>query len=390
LLWLLAGVQFTLLLDFMVLMPLGPELMQALHISPARFGQLVSSYTLASAICGLSGVFWLGRFDRKRTLLALYAGFALATLGCALAPNVGALLATRVLAGACAGLLWAVAMDLIIDVVPAERRGSAIGLVMSAYAVAAVAGVPLGLWLASALGFRAPFALIALLATGLWLAASKLVPARTAPRASADSGRAALGRLVGEPRLLRGWLLTFAVVSAGFLMIPYLGTHLATNLGVGTRQLGLVYLCGGGVTFFTSRLVGEWVDRAGPNLVLGVLLVASTIPHLLLTHLNAAPLWAVTASFVLFMTITSGRMIPTMALLTSQVPAPLRGRYLAVNTAISDAASGAASWLSATMLTTTAGGRLLGFDRVGMLAVFVSLLALGVLASLPRTYEEAT
>ena len=107
-------------------------------------------------------------------------------------------------------------------------------------------------------------------------------------------------------------------------------------------------------------------------------------------HLNAAPLWVVTASFVLFMTITSGRMIPTMALLTSQVPAPLRARYLAVNTAISDAASGAASWLSATMLTTTAGGRLLGFDRVGMLAVFVSLLALGVLASLPRTYEEAT
>ena len=147
LLWLLAGIQLTLLLDFMVLMPLGPELMAKLQISAAVFGGLVSSYTLASAIGGVSGLFWLGRFERKRILLALYAGFALATIGCACATSSVTLLAARVLAGACAGLLWAVVMDVIIETVPEERRGSAIGLVMSAYAVAAVAGVPLGLWL---------------------------------------------------------------------------------------------------------------------------------------------------------------------------------------------------------------------------------------------------
>lgn len=389
LLWLLAGIQLTLLLDFMVLMPLGPELMQKLQISAAAFGALVSSYTLASAICGVSGLFWLGRFERKRTLLALYAGFALATLGCASATSSLTLLAARVLAGACAGLLWAVVMDVIIETVPEERRGSAIGLVMSAYAVAAVLGVPLGLWLASWQGFRAPFVMIAVLSLVLWLLAVRVLPASDGAASETESGES-IKQLLREPGLVGGWLLTFAVVSAGFLMIPYLGTHFVGNLGVGSKQLGLVYLCGGVVTFFTSRLIGNWVDRAGPSLVLAVLLMASAVPHLLVTHLGEVPLWAAISSFILFMTLTSGRMIPTMALLSSRVPGPLRARYLAVNTAVSDGASGAAAWLSGMLLTTTPSGHLLGFDRVGLLAVGVSVLALGVLATLQRVYSEAT
>jgi predicted MFS family arabinose efflux permease len=389
LLWLLAGIQFTLLIDFMVLMPLGPELMQRLRVSATAFGGLVSSYTLASAVCGVSGLFWLGRFDRKATLLALYAGFLVATLGCGMATSGSSLLVARVLAGGCAGLLWAVVMDLLVELVPAERRGSAIGLVMSAYAVAAVAGVPLGLWLASWQGFRAPFFSIAGLSTLLWVAALRVVPRANLAGQPGAARAARLERLWHKPELLGGWVLTFAVVSAGFLMIPYLGAHLVGNLGVSKQQLGLVYLCGGAVTFFTSRLVGAWVDRAGPTLVLSMLLVASAVPHLLVTQLTEAPLWAVIGSFVLFMTLTSGRMIPTMALLTSRVPGPLRARYLAVNTAVSDGASGAAAWLSATLLTTTPSGGLIGFDRVGLLAVAVSVLALGILATLPHKYREA-
>jgi MFS transporter, DHA1 family, inner membrane transport protein len=274
--------------------------------------------------------------------------------------------------------------------VPEERRGSAIGLVMSAYAVSAVAGVPLGLWLASWQGFRAPFALIAALSLLLWLAAARVLPVSSAKPGEGAEEKASLKRLLSEPGLALGWLLTFAVVGAGFLMIPYLGTHLAGNLGVGGKDLGLVYLCGGAVTFLTSRLIGSWVDRAGPGLVLSVLLVASALPHLLVTHLTEAPLWAVIASFILFMTLTSGRMIPTMALLSSRVPGPLRARYLAVNTAVSDGASGAAAWLSSLLLTTSPSGRLLGFDKVGLIAVGVSVLALGILTALQRQYSEAT
>jgi MFS transporter, DHA1 family, inner membrane transport protein len=260
---------------------------------------------------------------------------------------------------------------------------------MSAYAVSAVAGVPLGLWLASSFGFRAPFVSICGVALLLWVLAWRIVPTASAP-APHERSSAPLNQLLKEPGLLGGWLLTFLVVSAGFLMIPYLGTHFVSNLGVDSAQLGLVYLCGGACTFFTSRLIGEWVDRAGPSLVLTALLVASCVPHLLVTHLDRAPLAGVIASFVLFMTLTSGRMIPTMVLLTSRVPPRLRSRYLAVNTAISDGASGLGAWLAASLLTTSADGRLIGFGRVGILAVAVSLLALGVLGSLQRALREAT
>lgn len=388
LLWLLAGIQLTLLLDFMVLMPLGPQLMRELELSAQQFGGLVSCYTLASALFGISGVFWLGRFERRRTLLALYGGFTLATLACGAAGGALWLLMARVVAGACAGLLWAVVMDVIVDVVPEERRGAALGVVMSSYAVAAVAGVPLGLWAAGWLGFRAPFWLLTLASTGLWLVAFRLLSASTARPVSEPRPPAALRQLFRAPALLGGWALTFLVVSAGFLMIPYLGAFFVGSLGVRPEQLSVVYLCGGVVTFFSSRLVGGAVDRWGPGRVLGLLLVGSAVPHLLVTQLVQARFIEVVASFVLFMTLTSGRMIPTMVLLTSRVAPELRARYLAVNTAVSDAASGSAAWLAGSLLTTLPSGRLLGFDKLGLLAVGVSASALLVLGLLQRSAKS--
>lgn len=384
LLWLLAGIQLTVLLDFMVLMPLGPQLIGELGLSAAQFGGLVSCYTLASALFGVSGLFWLHRLERRRTLLVLYGGFALATLACAAAGGALGLLVARVVAGACAGLLWAVVMDVLVEVVPEERRGAAMGVVMSAYAVSAVAGVPLGLWLAGWWGFRAPFWLLTFASIGLWLLAHRWLPASAAPRAS-EAAPAPAAHLFRAPELWGGWALTFLVVSAGFLMIPYLGAFFVGTLEVRSEQLGLVYLCGGAATFFSSRLVGAAVDRFGPARVLAALLVASAAPHLLVTQLERARLVEVVASFVLFMTLTSGRMIPTMVLLTSRVAPELRARYLAVNTAVSDGASGTAAWLGGALLTTTPSGRLLGFDRIGQLAVAVSAAALFVLGLLARS-----
>jgi predicted MFS family arabinose efflux permease len=340
---------------------------------------------LASALCGISGFFWLGHFERRRCLLALYGAFAVATLGCGLAPSAGFLLGARLLAGGCAGLTSAVVMDLIADAVPVERRGEAIGFVMSAYAVAAVAGVPLGLWAASVASFRAPFWLLTLAAFGLWLAVWRSVAASVPSNGTEPHAMLApLREVLRSPRLWGGWVLTFLVVCAGFLMIPYLAAFFVGNLDVSPARLGLLYLCGGATTFFSSRLVGAAVDRWGPARVLGALLIASCLPHLVLTQLRQARFAEVIVCFILFMTLTSGRMIPTMALLASAVPARLRARYLAVNTALSDAASGAAAWWGGGLLTTLPSGQLLGFERVGWLAAGVSMLALMTLAGLAR------
>ncbi|MDC0740608.1 myxochelin export MFS transporter MxcK [Polyangium mundeleinium] len=386
LLWLLAAVQFTHTLDFMILMPLGPELIQRFGISAAGFGAMVSAYTLASAIMGLLGVLWLDRWDRKHAFLLLYVGFVAATISCGVAPSATWLLFSRTAAGACAGLLSAVVMAILADCVPAERRGRAIGTVMSSYGLSAVGGVPLGLSIASQWGWRAPFWAISALAGALWLLAWRILPRVDRHLATArEKGTSAAAPTLSAPGLALGWGLTFSVVFAGFLLIPYLSTFMVGNLGLRLSDLSWVYLCGGAATLFSSRWIGHLADRHGPPRVLGTLLVATLCPYLLFTHLTPSPKAIVAAIFVLFMTLVSGRAIPTIALVTSRVPPALRGRYLAVNMAASDGASGLAAWTSGLFLTTTPDGALVGFGHMGFLAVSVSLLALCILWVLGRS-----
>ncbi|RKH62868.1 myxochelin export MFS transporter MxcK [Corallococcus aberystwythensis] len=376
LLWLLAAVQFTHVVDFMMLMPLGPLLMQRLGLSATRFGALVSAYTLASAAMGVLGVFWLDRLERKRTLLMLYAGFIASTLLCGAATGATGLLLARTVAGACAGLMGAVVIAIVSDVVPAERRGQAIGTVMTAYALSAVAGVPLGLGLANLGGWRSPFIVLAGLAGVVWLLLLRFLP-RVDGHLSHASGAAAAAGFT--PRLALGWGLTFTVVFASFLLIPYLGAFMVNNVGLSLTDLPWVYLVGGAATFVSSHWIGRMADRLGAARALALLLVATMAPHLLFTHLPPSPLPVVAVVFVLFMTLTSGRAIPTMALVASQVPPSLRGRYLAVNMAASDGASGLAAWMGGLLLSTAPDGTLIGFAQLGWLAVGISTLALGML-----------
>ncbi|WP_170115587.1 myxochelin export MFS transporter MxcK [Melittangium boletus] len=387
---LLAAVQFTHMMDFMIVMPLGPEFMRLFGISAASFGVLVSAYTLASAGMGLLGGLWLDRFDRKRTLLALYAGFLVATLMCGAAEGYLGLIAARTVAGGCAGLMSAVIQAIIGDLIPVERRGRAIGTVMAAYGLSAVAGVPVGLGLASQWGWRSPFWAIGVLSAGVWLGLLVLLPA-VDRHLSPDRAARGSSPLAGwTPGLALGWVLTFSVVFSGFLLIPYLSPFMVGNLGLRLSDLSWMYLCGGAASLVSARGIGRLVDRHGPALVLGALLVGTMVPHLVFTHLPVSPLPVVAGVFVLFMGLTSGRAIPTMALVASRVPPALRGRYLAVNMAASDAASGLAAWASGLLIAVAPDGALEGFGFVGWIAVSVTGCALFILWMFSRRAVAAS
>src|SRR5437879_5631625 len=172
----LATVQLTHIVDFMVIMPLGPQFMRLFDVGPREFGLLISSYTFAAAASGFVAAFWIDRFDHKRVLLALYGGFIVATALCGLAPNYALLLAARVVAGTFGGVMGGIVLAIVADLVPFARRATATGIVATSFSLAAVAGVPAGLWIAAHSTWRMPFLALAAASVIVAIAASRVLP----------------------------------------------------------------------------------------------------------------------------------------------------------------------------------------------------------------------
>ncbi|HRE80952.1 MAG TPA: MFS transporter, partial [Opitutaceae bacterium] len=214
LLGILAAVQFTHVMDFMIMMPLGSHLMRVFQISTSQFSHLVASYGFAAASAGFLGGFFLDRFDRRHSLLTLYAGFGVATLACALAPGYWTLLCARLAAGACGGVAGSIVTAMVGDVIPPERRGRGMGVVMTAFPLASVLGVPTGLTLASAFSWHAPFFLLVGLTTVVFGVAWRYLPSlRSAHRAAKPVQQ--MKEILSHPVHRRGFLMTSVLVFAG-------------------------------------------------------------------------------------------------------------------------------------------------------------------------------
>lgn len=373
---LLAAMQFCHIVDFMVLMPLGPQLMRLLAITPAQFGLLVSAYTLAAGVSGFLFGFVVDRFDRRPLLLVLFTGFLLATVACGLATGFDSLLAARLLAGTFGGILGANVMAYLGDTIAEERRGAATGRVMAAFSVAAVAGVPLGLFLAVHFGWRAAFLMVGAIGLPLVMAAARILP-RIPPRHHGALDLAGTVRAVfGVANHWRAFALVGALMLAGFSVIPFISPFMVRNVGLSEAQLPLIYLVGGLATLFTAPYIGRQADLHGKARTVQVVCALSLLPLFLLTHLPPLALPWVLAVSTLFMVLVSGRLIPAMALVTSASQPALRGRFLSMNAALQQLAASAAAFLPTLVLAQGPDGRLLHYDLVGYGAMAMTLVAL--------------
>ncbi len=373
----LAGVQFTHIVDFMVMMPLGPMFIGLFRISDAQFGWLVSAYTLAAGVFGLLMAPHVDRFDRKRLLLVAYAGFTLATLACAVAPTYAVLMLARVAAGAFGGVIGAMTQTLVGDLIPFERRGRAMGLIMASFSLSTVAGVPASLWLADRWGWHTPFVAIGALSSVLWLLAARFVPSFRAPRpqGAALSAWAQLRAGLAERNHWRAFALSVCIVGAGMSVIPYITVFSTSNVGITNAQLPLIYLAGGVATFFTSRFWGVLADRHGKVRVLRGLIVASAFPLMGLTQLGPAPLWAYLCVTTAFFVFVSGRMVPSMALITGAAQPHLRGTFMTLQGCMQSVGMGLAAMVGGLFIGRDAQGLVTGYGWNGCLALVMSGLA---------------
>ena len=374
----LAAIQFTHIMDFMIMMPLGPQLMRVMLISPQQFGLLVAAYTLSAAAAALAAAFYTDRFDRRKTLLFLYAGFVISTLLCGIAPGYGALLAARAVAGAFGGLAGATVHSIIGDAIPEQRRGAATGMIMSAFALSSIVGVPIGLLLAAHFSWRAPFLFLVVVSTLVLGLTWKLLPPMRSHIVEGQSHRPLdqLKAVFGTANHLRAFVFMFALMFAGFSVIPFIAPYMVANVGLKETDLPYLYFFGGLATVFTSRYIGKLADRHGKRQMFTVIGLISIAPLLITTNLPPVPVPVAICASVIFMVFVSGRFVPAMALVISCVEPRLRGGFMSINSAIQQLGLGAASLLAGSIIGHGAGGTLTRYWLVGFIAVSATLLAI--------------
>ena len=380
----LAGMQFSHILDFMIMMPLGPILMAEFGIGTHEFGILVASYSFSAAFSGLLAATFVDRFERKRLLLVMFGLFGLATLACGLSPSYATLLVARGLAGAFGGVMGAMVQTLVGDLIPFERRATASGIISTAFSLATVAGVPLSLWLANHFQWRAPFIMIAATTVLFILIALRHLPEVRHHMSGEKRAHpfSAMFEVLRDTNHLHALLFTMLILFSGFTVIPYITVYAVANVGISMHEVPYIYLIGGAATLFTSPQIGRWADRAGKVKIYRLMAVLATLPLLAVTQVGAAPLWVWLICTTLFFILVSGRMIPAMAIITSAARPKLRGTFMSLNAAMQQLASGLAATLAGFITTQSATGQIIGYDKVGYVAIAANFLAIAFAASI--------
>lgn len=386
LLFILASVNFTHIMDFMIMMPLGPQLIDIFKISPREFGFVISSYSLSAGISGFFAAFFVNNFDRKKVLLFAYIGFMIGTFACAIAPTYILLCAARVLAGIFGGMIGSQVLSIVADVFTYERRASAMGRIMMAFSLASVVGVPSGLFLTNHFGWHSTFFVIAAMGVVITFLIIKFIPNLDAHLKSDAPKRNpfhVITDIIQNPNQLRALLLSVVIMLGHFSIIPYISPSLVGNAGFSQNDIYLIYLVGGALTMFTAPLVGKLADRRGKYPVFLVFALLSMIPLWLITNLYVVPLYVILSIAGIFFIFSNGRLIPTQAMVSSVVTPQQRGGFMAINSSVQLLAQSLATSIGGLIIHKTPTGYIENYQYVG----YFSIVMIGISIFVAKTVK---
>lgn len=377
----LAFLQFTIVLDFMIMSPLGALLMPDLGISTRQFGLVVSAYAFSAGASGLMAAGFADKFDRKKLLLFFYSGFVLGTLLCGIADTYWFLLVARIVTGLFGGVVGSVSMAIIADLFALEVRGRVMGFVQTAFAASQVMGLPLGLFLSNHWGWHAPFLMIVGVSAAVGgLIAVKLMPIREHLKVqSARNPFVHLFKTVSQGRYIQAFAATTLLATGGFMLMPFASAFSVNNLHVTMHQLPWVYLGTGIASFIAGPFMGKLSDKLGKYKMfcIGSSLGIATV--LVYCNLGVTPLaWVIVINIILFVAITA-RMISSQSLASGVPDMSDRGAFMAVNNSVAQLSGGVAATLAGIIVIQPAnGGPLQRYDILGYVvsAAMIATMAL--------------
>lgn len=376
----LAAIQIVHILDFVIMMPLGPQFMRVFSITPAQFATLVSAYTFSAGIVGFFGALYADHFDRKKFLIFNFTGFIIGTFMCAIAGGFHSLLIARIIAGAFGGILNACILSLVADLIPFARRGKAMGVVMSSFSIASVMGIPVGLWVANKFHWHAAFYLICILSLIFWIGSFIFLPSVKidGPKLGFIDNLKKFKVIIKNVDYLQCFTLTSVMGFGIFMTIPFIAPYMVKNVGLQESELPLIYLFGGAFTIISARLIGRLSDTQGSYKMFKILAIISCFPLIALTNLPQVPLWIALIVSTLFTMIGSGRFIPAMTLISAVSRPGDRGTFMSLENATRQFATGVASQLAGLIIGTTSAGLLTNFPIVGIVGVVTTILGIYV------------
>ena len=373
---LLSIVQFTIVLDFMVMAPLGDLLMKTLDLSATQFASAVSVYAFSAGMAGLLAAGFADRYDRKKLLLFFYTGFIGGTILCGTAVSYEWLLAGRVITGLFAGVLGSVSMAIVTDLFSFEQRGRVMGFVQMAFAVSQVAGIPIGLYLANISDWHAPFLMIVGFSIITALVILKWIRpvTRHLDLKSKANPLAHLQNTVTRKPYLLPFLTTALLSIGGFMLMPFSTPFIINNVGISQQQLPIIYVITGIGSSIILPVIGRVSDKAGkfPTFMGGTVL--AIIMVLIFTNLSPIPLWSLIGINTLMFAGIMSRMIPSSALMTAVPRLEDRGAFMSVNSSLQQIAGGIASVLAGLIIVQEKNGKLDHFDTLGYVVIFVMIL----------------
>lgn len=377
-LFLLAALNFTHILDFMIMMPLGNYLMPYFNISPKQFTFLVSAYSISAAVSGFVAAFIVDHFDRKKILVWSYIGFLLGTIACGFAPTYTLLLLARILAGIFGGIIGAQVFSIIADIFSYERRGAAMGSVMSAFAVASILGVPFSLYLTNIFhdDWHLPFLLVGGVGIILVPLLIRFVPPMDGHIKEAEQKNkplALLGKILRSPAQRSALIFSCLLMMGHFLIIPFINPYLEFNKGFSRDLTPMIYLVGGGASLVAAIYLGRIADKKGKLPVFSISVFLSLFMVLIITKMPTVPFSVVLLFFAVWFIFATGRAVTAQAMISEVVMPEQRGSFMSFNGCVQQLGTSIASVTAGLIVIKDATGKIQRYEWLGYLSIIVLL-----------------